>query len=1007
MNACLSLDYLDDPELELDELPGYIVAEAEAESDPTVQARTPEQWLAEACQESESDRAVALGDTFWDAHSEAMLRESCALFAAEILTGPFEEPYDGHFLIAEHHDEWDDLVLEHRRLCVLAPRDHGKCMRGDALILTPSGARVRIDEWPGGLVWAYDEKACEFVQANASPAVSNGYKNVLRVRTRTGREVVVTENHPLRLFDRWERADRIQVGDRIAVPLNVPTVSKRLVPDAWLLGLLIGDGGFTGSNCVLTNSDPEIISAASRYGYELSQDRNNPLTYRVLGYQKRLRQLGLMGEDSHSKRVPKEIHSASVDSIAAFLAGYFDADGTVNIHGGGSAEFYSVSEFLLRDVQSLLIRLGVISVLSPKLGRYQGGPHYSWRLTLRGSALELLAESLSLQSQKKNTLQALVNSRKAQAVCSGPCIDLFPTAAYAGLEHSEDWFRKQGLPRPSRQYEPTRGKLLRVARAEGNDALAAQAQAPVLWDAVVDVESLGVEETWAICVPGHENYLANDILNHNSFFFDFAYPIWQAWRHPGKAGFIFSATKEQAVRILADIKAEFESNPRLSHLVPGPGSKRRWSSTLIELNNGHKIYARGYGTKVRGAHPMWIVVDDGLNDETIYSDLVRTKQIEYFHTAISNMCTTDGQIVVVGTAFHSADLYADLADNQEYHFERYQALSPCGKPLWPARYSLETLLRKKREIGEIRFAREFQCDPVSDDMSLFPLYLFQGETVEQPTLTLGMPLEFWQEVGVTLYIGVDFAMSSSVQADYTVIWVMGLDQHGNRWLVDIYREKGLPYQAQLSKINEMGRKYDPALVFLEANQMQRIFGDELIRTTDLPIKKFTTGAAKNTLDKGVPSLRVLLENGKFRIPRGDRRSVDLTNEWIKEMRAFTFQEGKLQSVGTHDDTVMACWICDQAIRAGGFSFDFGQDVDLSPESVKQLLKEVMSEGSEDGGGNAASTPGSAGDGGPSNGGASKPPAANLIDEDPDPFQVGGGNPRVVLGAPRAMSLMGY
>lgn len=489
-----------------------------------------------------------------------------------------------------------------------------------------------------------------------------------------------------------------------------------------------------------------------------------------------------------------------------------------------------------------------------------------------------------------------------------------------------------------------------------------------------------------------------------SFFFDFAYPIWQAWRNPGKSGFIFSATKEQAVRILADIKAEFESNPRLSHLVPSPGSKRRWSSTLIELNNGHKIYARGYGTKVRGAHPMWIVVDDGLNDETIYSDLVRTKQVEYFHTAISNMCTPDGQIIVVGTPFHSADLYADLAENQEYHFRRYPALSDCAKPLWPARYSAETLARKKREIGEIRFAREFMCDPVSDDMSLFPLYLFQGESIEQPTLTLGMPLEFWRALEMTLYMGVDFAMSSSVQADYTVIWVMARDKHGNRWIVDIFREKGLPYQAQLSKINEIGRKYEPALVFLEANQMQRIFGDELIRTTDLPVKQFTTGAAKNTLDKGVPSLRVLLENGKIKIPRGDRRSVELTNEWIKEMRAFTFQDGKLQSVGTHDDTVMACWICDQAIRAGGFSFDFGDDVDLRPEAVKQLLAELMSGGdAADGGGTAATAPGSTGDGGPSNGGASEPPVANLVDS--DAFTVH--SIRAVLGAPRAVNLMGY
>lgn len=142
----------------------------------------------------------------------------------------------------------------------------------------------------------------------------------------------------------------------------------------------------------------------------------------------------------------------------------------------------------------------------------------------------------------------------------------------------------------------------------------------------------------------------------------------------------------------------------------------------------------------------------------------------------------------------------------------------------------------------------------------------------------------------------------------------------------------------------MGRRYEPALIFLESNQMQRIFGDELIRLTDLPIKEFITGVQKNSLDKGVPSLRVLLENKKFRIPRGDKRSVELTEIWVDEMRSFTWAEGKLQSVGGHDDMVMGCWICDQAIRHGGFEFTFGDEYKaLSPAEMAELMKELTGE----------------------------------------------------------------
>ena len=124
------------------------------------------------------------------------------------------------------------------------------------------------------------------------------------------------------------------------------------------------------------------------------------------------------------------------------------------------------------------------------------------------------------------------------------------------------------------------------------------------------------------------------------------------------------------------------------------------------------------------------------------------------------------------------------------------------------------------------------------------------------------------------------------------------------------------------------------------------------------------------------------------------------------MRAFTFQDGKLQSVGTHDDTVMGCWICDQAIRAGGFSFDFGDDVALDRESQERLLAELTgqvdddesdAEQSSDGGEFAAAS-------GKGNGGRDDPPVANLF----DPEIMGSARPGgPVFGAPRASGLARY
>ncbi len=432
-----------------------------------------------------------------------------------------------------------------------------------------------------------------------------------------------------------------------------------------------------------------------------------------------------------------------------------------------------------------------------------------------------------------------------------------------------------------------------------------------------------------------------------SFAWSFAYPIWKASYDPNGRGYIFSNTKDQAVQLLGLIKDEIEDNPELAHLLPLEGTKgRHWAATGIKLRNGHRIFARGFGTKVRGAHPNWAVCDDVLTDEDMTSERTRQKRIEYFFSAITPMISIGGQLVVVGTPYHQMDLYGELkkkADDPQdrsYVFRKYPVISPNGVPIFPERYNLKVIAKKRIEVGPIRFTREYLVEPVSDEMSIFPESLFRGAPTEVFNARLGMPMPVWRSLGIkSVYIGVDLALSASVGADYTVIFVLGIDHFGNRWVMDIIRAKGLPFQQQLGLINEAGIKYEADLIFIEANQMQRVFGDELIRTSALPIKKFvttgtgtqqkgipkgnTTAANKNSLEGGVPLLRVTLENGKWRIPRGDKNSIERTNIWINEMRAFAWVDGKYQSAYGHDDATMACWMADCAARRGGFNFSTG------------------------------------------------------------------------------------
>jgi hypothetical protein len=320
---------------------------------------------------------------------------------------------------------------------------------------------------------------------------------------------------------------------------------------------------------------------------------------------------------------------------------------------------------------------------------------------------------------------------------------------------------------------------------------------------------------------------------------------------------------------------------------------------------------------------------------------------------------------------HEMDLYGVLADTEQvikmagdvdaedlagyvYECRKYPCQDPkTGELLFPERYDEKALKLKRIELKTAaRFAREFKCEPLSDEASLFPAKLFRQEGARQPYV-LGLPAAYWEKLGCMRYTGVDIALSAETGADYFVIFTVAVDPQGNRWIANIQRHRGLPFTEQLELIKEEHLLMRPEVIHIEANQAQRVWSDEVARTSDAPVRRFfTTGIGgrqpqnawkkgatqvavnKHHLDRGVPSLRMSLEHNKWRIPRGDANAIEQTDQWIKEMGCIGWIDGKVQTVSGHDDTVLACWMCDTAIRMGGVSLDY---IDHAPDAVKDAL----------------------------------------------------------------------
>lgn len=446
---------------------------------------------------------------------------------------------------------------------------------------------------------------------------------------------------------------------------------------------------------------------------------------------------------------------------------------------------------------------------------------------------------------------------------------------------------------------------------------------------------------WGDLVHHHNKLCIEAARDHGkSYYFSNAYAIWQLYRYsppkvqqfskrPSKSnsnrGFLFSFSLQQAVDLIEILKGTIEGNDTLrERLMPANTKEGAWASTNIVCKNGARLTGKGFGSSVRGAHPYWIIVDDGLKDNVIYSQLQRQKSIDYFHSVIMNMLVPGGQIIVVGTPFHANDLYGDLKTKKGWFVIEYPAIFPDGRILWPQRWSFRDLLDKKNTQGNIIFSRENLCRPIVSDSSIFPLSILKRGLVRMDNYTLvssrdDFPIRFAKVV-----TGCDFSISANVGADYFCFSTFGIDEDNGMWLLNMKLGKGKTYDEQLQILKGINVRFRPDVMVFESNVFQQIFTEGATKY-GMPVVPHNTGAEKNNLSKGWMQISVLFERGLMHIPYGDKYSQDIKDIIFEQLGSVAFTDKcGLESVGSHDDCCSSMWLASlgRNITNTGGKFDF-------------------------------------------------------------------------------------
>lgn len=155
----------------------------------------------------------------------------------------------------------------------------------------------------------------------------------------------------------------------LAIPVNKPvefTSDEVLLIPPYVLGCLLGDGGFTTDRISFTNPELDIIEKLNDmlkdWGEFVHHKGTNcqfvfkSVNPRWNGLYRAIKMLGLQGKRSESKFIPREYLHSSIANRRELLQGLFDTDGSIDSKGGYS--FSTSSPQLVDDIMYLCRSLG-------------------------------------------------------------------------------------------------------------------------------------------------------------------------------------------------------------------------------------------------------------------------------------------------------------------------------------------------------------------------------------------------------------------------------------------------------------------------------------------------------------------------------------------------------------------------------------------------------------------------------------------------------------------------
>ena len=269
------------------------------------------------------------------------------------------------------------LVASTGRLYLMM--DYSQCIDGDSYIFCNTGIKKLKEIIPG------KDKICmmdpqhknKHRVLNINVLANKGKAECLRITTNTGRQLILTEEHPVKTKQGFTLAKDLKLNDTLYIENLSGTKSVGRLSinpnEAYIAGLFYGDGYYPKEKSGKRKpTDRSIFFSTGLDREELQPLLDNYFDCEFYGPKGTSR--GIRGhsdkvprfykkypkKDSHEMEIPKRVLKSDFESKMNFIGGQIDSDGSI---GNGGFRYTSACESYIRQLQLLFQSIGFHGII--------------------------------------------------------------------------------------------------------------------------------------------------------------------------------------------------------------------------------------------------------------------------------------------------------------------------------------------------------------------------------------------------------------------------------------------------------------------------------------------------------------------------------------------------------------------------------------------------------------------------------------------------------------------